>query len=228
MPNEFRPARVAGLMYLIVLFTAVFSEFVARSSLFAWGSGAETALNIANSGGLFRAAIVSDLTSFAGIVVLAVSLYWVVRPVNPYLALIALCWWLGQAFILGLTTLNSFIILLLVGGGGYLAAFDTGELHALIGLFMRAHYAGYDIGLVFFSLGSSAFAYLLLKGRLVPWPLAAFGLAASLLFLFGTVAVFLLPDASAAVRQLINPPIALYELVIGAWLLAKGAPRAVA
>lgn len=223
MTSQFKAARIAGLMYLFALVTAVFSEFYIRSSLFVWANVGETASNIANSEGFFRTAIVSDLSSFAGIVVLAVSLYLVVKPVNQYLALIALCWWLGQAFILGMTTLNSFIILSLVSGAGYLAAFDAGQLHALVGLFVRAHYAGYDIGLIFFSLGSSAFAYLLFKARLVPRILALFGLLASLLFLTGTVTLFLLPEASPLVRQVINPPIALYELLIGSWLLTKGA-----
>lgn len=223
MTSQFKGARIAGLMYLFALVTAVFSEFYIRSSLFVWANVGETASNIANSEGFFRTAIVSDLSSFAGIVVLAVSLYLVVKPVNPYLALIALCWWLGQAFILGMTTLNSFIILSLVSGAGYLAAFDAGQLHALVGLFVRGHYAGYDIGLIFFSLGSSAFAYLLFKARLVPRPLVLFGLLASLLFLTGTVTLFLLPEVSPLVRQVINPPIALYELLIGLWLLIKGA-----
>lgn len=223
MTSQFKAARIAGFMYLFALVTAVFSEFYIRSSLFVRANVGETASNIADSEGFFRTAIVSDLSSFAGIVVLAVSLYLVVKPVNPYLAAIALCWWLGQAFILGMTTLNSFIILSLVSGAGYLAAFDAGQLHALVGLFVRAHYAGYDIGLIFFSLGSSAFAYLLFKARMVPRILALFGLLASLLFLASTVTLLLLPEASPLVRQVINPPIALYELLIGLWLLIKGA-----
>lgn len=222
MISQLNAARIAGLMYLFALVTAVFSEFYIRASLLDWGNVGETASNIANSEGFFRTAIVSDLSSFAAIVVLAVSLYLVVKPVNPYLGLIALCWWLGQAFILGMTTLNSFLILSMVSGAGYLAAFDPGQLHALVGLFVRAHYAGYDIALVFFSLGSSAFAYLLFKARLVPRLLALFGVLASLLFLTGTVTLFLLPETSPLIRQMINPLIATYELLIGLWLLIKG------
>jgi hypothetical protein len=222
MTSQDRIARTAGFMYLFALITAVFSEFHIRGGLLEWADLGKTASNIAHSEALFRTAIVADLSSFAAIVVLAVSLYLVVKPVNPYLALIALCWWLGEAFILGMTTLNSFKILFVVSGAGYLAAFDPGQLHALVGLLVRAYYAGYDIALIFFSLGSSAFACLLFKGRLVPRLLAGFGVLASLLFLAGTVTLFLWPEAGPRIRQMINPPIALYELLVGLWLLIKG------
>jgi hypothetical protein len=215
-------ARVAGAMYLLVLAAALFASFYVRASLIVWGDVGATAGNIAGSELLFRLGLASDLVSFAGIVVLALALYLLLKPVNRTLALLGLCWWLGEAFILALNTLNDYIVLILLSGADYLSVFDAAQLQALVRVFLEAHLTGYNIGLIFFALGSVIFSYLFYSSKYIPRVLSGWGIFASVLFLAGTFVILVEPSYEGIAYQFINPPIALFELAIGAWLLIKG------
>lgn len=220
--SQHKAARVAGFIYLFALATAVFASFYVRANLIVWGNAAETANNIMASEQLFRIGLASDLIAFTSIVLLALALYILLKPVNKNLALLALFWWLGEAFILGVNTLNDYIVLILLSDAGYLKVFDTSQLQALVQVFLETHLTGYNIGLIFFGLGSAVFSYLLFKSNYIPGILAGLGIFASLVILAGTFAILILPVPEAMIYQFMNPPIALYELLIGLWLLIKG------
>lgn len=215
-------ARLAGAMYLLVLVAAVFASFYIRANLIVWGDAAETASRIASSPQLLRIGLAFDLTSFAGIVVLALALYRTVSPINQGMALLSLFWWLGEAFILAATALNDFIVLTLLGDARYLSAFEPEQLQALAMVFAEAHLTGYNIGLLFFGLGSITFSYLLFAANYVPRILALFGVLASTVLLVGTFVILVAPQYESLAYSFVNPPMALYELLIGAWLLAFG------
>lgn len=128
----------------------------------------------------------------------------------------------GEAFILGVNTLNDYIVLILLSGDGYLSIFETKQLQALVLLFLKAHGTGYNIGLIFFGLGSTVFSYLLFKSDYIPRILAVWGIFASLVILIGTFSVLILPNDAGIIYQYISgPPMLLYEFVVGFWLLFK-------
>jgi hypothetical protein len=222
-----RFARLAGLMYLLVLAAAIFASFYVRASLIDWADAGQSAAAVSASLQLFRIGLASDLISFVGIVLLGFCLYRVLAPVNDGLAQLALLWWLGEAFILAAITLNDFIVLTLVGDGAYLAAFEPEQIDALAMVFLQAHLTGYNIGLVFFGFGSVVFSFLLLRSRYVPAPIAVFGVLAPAALLVGTFIILIVPQYESLAYSFANPPMALYELLIGAWLLIFGlrAPR---
>lgn len=219
--SQQKAARVAGFMYLFALATAIFASFYVRASL-ETGNAAETANNIMTSESLFRIGLASDLVAFTSVVLLALTLYIVVEQVNRVLALLALFWWLGEAFVLAVNTLNDYIVLILLSNADYLSVFEPGQLEAMVQVFISAHGTGYNIGLIFFCLGSAIYSYLLFKSNFVPRILAALGIFASLSMLIGTFAILIAPHGAGMIYQLINPPMALYELAIGLWLLFVG------
>ena len=74
-----------------------------------------------------------------------------------------------------------------------------------------------------FAVGSTLFSWLLLRGRMIPRPLAGLGVIASALL------VIVLPlDLSGFLGGPVTPlvwiPIAAFELTLGPWLLFKGVP----
>jgi len=80
---------------------------------------------------------------------------------------------------------------------------------------------GTTIAATFFALGSTLFSYLLLRGRLVPAPLAWLGVLASLLALVvlpGQLADFVRGPALG----LIWIPMLVYEVSLALWLIIKG------
>jgi len=202
--------------------TAMFAEFYARGPLIVHGDVVQTAKNIAASQRLFRIGTVSDLITFAGDVILVWALYVVLKPVNRNVVILAAFWRLAECAIFALITLNDFVILRLLSGADYLRAFDTKQLQTLAYTFAGAHDAGYLIGMVFFGLGSTVFAYLWFKSRYVPRALAALGIFASLVVAIVTLAIMVFPGLAAVVIPAYFAPIFIFEVTLGFWLLFKG------
>ena len=78
------------------------------------------------------------------------------------------------------------------------------------------------IGALFFSVGSAIFAYLMLRGRIVPAVLAWIGVVGSIL------AAVVLPlefvgVVSGPLTRLIWLPLLVFEVWLAFWLIIKGA-----
>lgn len=217
-------ARVIGFFYLFGNLTANFAEFFVRGNLIVWDSAAQTAHNIVTSDRLFRLSIASDLACFAGDVAMAAAFYVLLRPVNRGVALVGSFFRLADAAILGVITLNSFIVLRLLSGVDYLRVFQPDQLQALARLFLGVQAAGYTIGLVFFGIGSVCIGYLLFKSSYIPRPLAVLGVAAPLLLLAGCFATIVFPNVGNVLVPSVFMPMLVFEVVTGFWLLIKGLP----
>src|SRR5882672_6605282 len=89
-----------------------------------------------------------------------------------------------------------------LSGDDDLRAFDAPQLQALAYTFVEVHDAGYLIGLVFFGLGSTVFAYLWFTSRYIPRALAGLGLFSSMLVAIVTPAVMAIPSLGAIVIPL--------------------------
>ena len=78
-----------------------------------------------------------------------------------------------------------------------------------------------NVDAIFFALGSTLFAWLLLRGRLIPISLAWLGVAASLLLLIA-LPLQLTGFLSGQFVSLVWIPMAAYEIPLGLWLIIKG------
>jgi len=221
-PAQQTAAKVAGFLYLFTMVTASFAEFYARGRLIVSGDAARTARNIVASERLFRIGAVSNLITFAAVVPLVVALYVVLQPINRSVALLAAFWRLAECSIFALIILNDFVALQFLSGADYLRAFDAKQLQALAYTFVGVHDAGYLMGLVFFGLGSTVFAYLWFKSRYIPRGVAALGIFSSLVVAIVTLAIMVFPSLAAVVIPVYFAPIFIFEVGLGLWLLVKG------
>lgn len=219
-PAQLTAARIAGILYLVTTVTANFSEFYVGRLVS--GDAATTARNIESNQVLFRLGAISDLVTFAAVIVLLIALYTVLRPVGRILALLAAFYRLAESSIFALITLNDFVALRLLGGAGYLQGFEQKQLQGLAQLFLDVHTDGYLIALVFFGLGSTVFAYLWWKSRYIPRWLAGLGVVASLLVALVTLMIMVFPDLATAVVPAYFAPIFVFEVVLGFWLTFRG------
>jgi hypothetical protein len=229
-------ARIAGAAYLITNATAEFNLFFVRPRIFVAGDAARTASNIMAHAQLYRLAIIMDLLTVAGVVVLNVALYELLAPVHRSLARLAAFWRLVESSIYGAIIVCNFVILSVLSGDDYRQAFEPRQLQALVRLLMSAKTAGFWIAMLFLGLGSAIYCCLLVKSRYVPKALALSGVAACVLFVPAIFVYFLFPEFFAAgaanllalpvsalvLLGLILVPIFSFEFTIGFWLLLKG------
>jgi hypothetical protein len=201
--------------------TSIFAEIFVRGPLIVGGDVVKTATNIAASEGLFRLGTVIHLITFASDAAMAVALYVVLRPVNRNVALLAAFWRLADCAILAAIMVNDFAVLRLLSGAEYLKAFDTAQLQALMRLFLTVEVAGFQVGFVMLGLGSTVFSYLWLKSGYIPRGIAVWGIFASMVLAFGTLAIMLFPRLSV-VGMSYMAPMFFYEVGLGLWLLTRG------
>jgi ketosteroid isomerase-like protein len=214
-------ARLAGFLYLVIIALGLFSEVVVRGGIIVSGDAAATAANIAESGLLFRMGVVSDLVVFLCDVAVAVLLYVLLRPAGETASLVAAGFRITGTAIYGVNLLNQLAAILLLGGAGYLAAFDLGQLEALALFFLQLHGHGYDLGLVFFGLHCLVVGYLLWRSAAFPTVLGVLMALAGVGYLVGSFTLFLFPDYASAVSPVYIAPL-VGELAFCAWLLVLG------
>lgn len=214
-------ARMAGLLYLVIIVCGIFSEAVVRSGLIVAGSPAATAANILASPGLFRTGFAADALMLLSDVAVAVLFYVLLRPVDNMLALMAAAFRLVQAAILGTNLLNYNTALFVLESEGPTALFEVDERNTLATLFLEMHSHGYDIGLLFFGISSFILGYLVVRSGYLPRQLG-YGLqAAAVVYAAGSFTRFLFPDYISLLEPLYIIPL-LAELSFCLWLLAKG------
>ena len=116
----------------------------------------------------------------------------------------------------------SLVILDLLGDGSHSAALGSGQLQAAISVLLNVRAAGLSILTVFLCLGTIVFCYLFFASRYIPRWLAVWGMLASLLMLVVTFTDILLPTLPEAIPTASVVPFALFEVVVGLWLILRG------
>lgn len=214
-------ARLAGAMYLVTMATALFGEAYVRGSLYSSDSAAQTAQNLLASNPLYRAALVTDLVTFSGVVVLVWSLHRLLRPVREGLAALGAFFRLVELGVHFSAITFGMLALSLLARGEYTQAFTEPQLHGLVGLALRAQGAGLSLGFIPLGFGSAIFAYLFLRSRFVPRPIAVLGIVASLLLALYSFGIVLSPS-TRDLFYVAMVPMFFYEVGLGSWLLVKG------
>lgn len=220
--SSFFYARFAGFAYLLVIAVGLLNAILVDAELIVPGDIAATADNIMTNDLLFRVGIAATLLMYAGVVLLSWALYVVFEPFHKNFALLAMLLRLAEAIVGASTVLLSFVVLLLFDRNTDLATFQTAQLQALAAVFLNVRTAGLDIVLIFVGLGGTLFSYLFFTSKYVPRVLAAWGIFTYTSMLVLSLWSILVPKHPGAVETVLYGLGAVFELVFGFWLLAKG------
>jgi hypothetical protein len=176
-----RKARLAGLLYLIIIITGLGAELGLRAPLIDFGDADATAAAILAAPGQFQLAIAADLVMALSDAGLAILLYLIFRAVAPGLALSAMVFRLIQTVIIAASLMALLASWLLLTSRDQLA-----DAPALALMFLDLHSHGYDLGLVFFGVNSLIMAFLIWHSGLFAKAFGA-GLAiAGVVYLLGS------------------------------------------
>src|SRR5213079_3462223 len=108
-----KAARIAGAIYLSMVFTAPFSLIYVPSKLIVRGNAAATADNILAHETMFRLSIFGDLIGQVIFICLGVAFYRLLRDVNKTWALLLLSFVLVSAAVCFLNVINDIAALIL-------------------------------------------------------------------------------------------------------------------
>lgn len=209
-------ARAAGVAYLLYIAVALPSALLSARAT----AGDDMAARLTSMGrhpGDVRLAAILALGGCLCALVLAVTLYAVTRDEDRDIAMLGLTCRVAEG-ITGAVGIPATLALLSLAMAGSANVPSTDGTQAVAAVVLRHTSA---VGAWFFAVGSTAFTWLLLRGRMIPVPLAWLGFIASALL------VIALPMQIGAVipGRLMNfvwLPMAAFEIPAGFWLIVRG------
>ncbi len=215
-------ARVAGFTFLIYIAVA-FPAMVLSTRATAGADAAAKLASVTEHLTQMRITVLLTLASAMCAVVLAVTLFAITREEDEDLARLAMFCRLGEG-IVGSFAVSTLGLIWLATSGDATTP-DAAAKAALTSFFLKRDVWSYQTAATLFAIGSMIFAYLLLRGRMIPIALAWLGVIGSL------IVVIELPLEMAGyvrgpITQLVWIPIALFELTVAPWLIIKGAAPA--
>jgi len=209
-------ARVAGVAYLLYIGVAFPSMVLSGRATRGHDMAAKLATMSLHAGDV-RLAAVLGLVGCLCALILAVTLYAVTRDEDRDIAMLGLTCRVAEG-ITGAVGIPATLALLSIAMAGRANAGTMDAAQAVGALVLRQ---SSDVGAWFFAVGSTAFCWLLLRGRMIPLVLAWIGVAASVLLV---IALPLQIGAvmPASVMQWVWLPMAAFEIPVAFWLIAKG------
>lgn len=208
-------ARIAGSTFLLYIAAGVSSMVLFRRAT----GGATIADKLATIAGhatdVGVVVLLGFVQSFSALV-LGVTLWAITRDEDSDLAMLGLTCRVAEGIIGGLSIPGILAVFSLASVGPDASA--SAAAHTLAGYLLRDDVA---LPATFFAVGSMLFSWLLLRGRMIPIPLAWLGVAASVLLVV-CLPLILARFLGGPIAMLIWLPMLVFEVALALWLLTKG------
>jgi len=223
MSNRNKTARLAGLVYLILVISGIINLVYIPSKFIVWESATETLQNIMNSELLFRLGIVSGIITFLTFLILPLVLYKLLSGVNKTYAALMVIFAVISVPISFVNILNKFSILTLISKANYLKDIDLSEIPLQVMLYLDSYSNGVEISQIFWGLWLFPFGYLVYKSGFLPKILGLFLMLGCFGYLIEFFAQFLIPTYNNSIVQtIVGIPSPIGEIGICLWLLIMG------
>ncbi len=216
-----RYARIAGLLYLIVIVGGVFAEIFVRGRLVVHGDAAATAHSILTHESLYRLGFAVEVFYCACNVPLTFLLYKLFKVVNKSFALLVVFFSLVGTAIESVSLLCHFAPLVLLGSGPQASAFAPEQLQAATYMSLRLFECGFALALVFFGFFCLSLAYLIFRSTFFPRFIGVLLVIEGLLYLTNSFANFLAPAIAARIFPFLAVS-GVAEVSLCLWLLVVG------
>jgi hypothetical protein len=210
-------SKVAGFAFLAYIAVAL-TGMILESRASAGEAPAEKLASIAQHAGMMRTGIVLEMLGCFCALVLAVTLYAITRDQDRDLALLAATFRVAEG-VFGAVSLQVTTATLWLATTANRP--DPATLGALGAYLFKLPWSS-DIPATFFAVGSTIFASLLLRGRIVPVWLAWLGVAASILVLV-LLPLKLVGLVGSPITDAMWLPMLVFEVTFALYLIVKGA-----
>lgn len=209
-------ARIAGFTFLLYIAAGITSMVLFRRATGGEGMAAKLA-GIAEHATDVGVLVLLGFVQCFSALVLGVTLWAITRDQDNDLAMLGLTCRAGEGIIGGLSIPGILTVFSLATSTGTDAP-SVAAAHTLAGYLLRQDVA---LPATFFAVGSTLFSWLLLRGRMIPIPLAWVGVAASVLLVV-CLPLQLAGFLHGPITTLMWLPMLAFEVPLGLWLLTRG------
>jgi hypothetical protein len=217
-----RKARIAGFLYLICIISGFCAEAFVRNKLVVYNDAALTAGNIIGSPWLYRLGFFADLVSFTTGIVIAVIFYDLFKSVSRPVARTSLTFGIVSNTVSIAASIFCFAPLHILGGGGYLRAFEPNQLQSLALLSLHLYQFAFVLNLGLFSIDCFATGYLIYRSTFLPRFLGVLLIIGGFCYLTNSVSYFLPPKLLPDLFPWIYLPSLIAEVSLALWLAVVG------
>jgi len=214
-----KTVKTAGLAYVLIIVVPLLSMLLIDPKITVSDDIVATINNIIANEVLFRLDTTITLLMFVGVVILALALYKILKPVNKQLAQLALLWRFAEAIVGMVAVLSSYILLTFITSEGNIEKFGSEQFYALAEMLHGFYWNVTPVIFILLAVGSIIVFYLFLKSRFIPKALSIWGIASYSLVLIGSLISLIF---SGDAYMILGSQTIIFELVIGFWLLFKG------
>lgn len=215
-------ARLAGLLYLIIIVIGLLGESAIRGKLIVSGDPDATARNIAAAEGLWRLGVGGQDLLLLCAVGLTLLWYILLRPVNGHLALAVAFFGLVSLAVESVGALHLHAVLTPLSDATYLKAFDPRQLHLIAYQSVVAHAHAFGLALVFFGVECLIVGHLIRASGYIPKAIGWLMQLAGLCYLVNSFAMVLSPPLQDMLFPAILLPSFIGESAFCLYLLVKG------
>lgn len=210
-------ARIAGIFEMLEGLTSAFGQVAVLGRLVVSGNAAATSANILGHERLFWLGLASSLFGVAFHIAWVLLFYFLFKPVNRTLSLLAAFVGIVVCGLQALTSLFYLAPLLILQSGNSLTAFTVQQLQDLAFVFLKLNGYAFEMDLVFFGLWCALAGYLIFRSTFLPRILGV------LLFIDGLGwMMYVYPPLAAHLFPFIAAASALAEIPLELWLVAMG------
>lgn len=216
-----KTARLAGLLYLILIITGVYSIIYVTSKIIVQGDAVTTSKNIIDNEFLFRTGLINDLISNTIFLLLVLVLYQLFKQVNEHRAKLMVALVVVQipaVFIMEAFNITSLMII----KGEVLNTFELSQRQDLAMLFLKINDYGMVTLEMFWGLWLIPFGLLVYKSGFIPRVFGILLIIAGIAYMNDSFVSLLFPTYSTFVSKPTLILVAIGEISITLWFLIKG------
>lgn len=217
-----KTARVAGLLYLLVVLSGPFVLLYVPGKVFVPGDATATINSILAHETLYKAGIAVGIVSEVIFVLVILTLYQLLKGVDHLLATLMVVFILIDVPLAFLSTANQVATLSIAHGAEFLSVFEKPQRDALATLLINFDRQGVIVSEVFWGLWLLPLGLLVYRSRFLPRFLGVLLFINGLAYLALSATGLFSPEDTKMVRTITTP--ALFgEVALMLWLLIMGA-----
>ena len=216
-----KTARIAGLLYLLLVISGVFGIMYIPSQIIVPGDSVTTANNIISNELLFRTGVLNDIISNTIFLFLVLVLYRLFKQVNENQAKLMFALVIVQIpFVFFMEAFN--VASLMILKGEILKTFELSQRQDFAMLFLKINDYGTLPLEMFWGLWLLPFGLLVYKSDFIPRIFGILLFIAGIAYMIDSTIGILLPNYSSFVKYPTILLAAVGEISITLWLLIKG------
>ena len=214
-------ARLAGLIYLILIITGIFGLVYVPATFIDWTNPATTVSRINERELLFRLAVVADVICYVCFIFLPLILFKLLAWVNRQAAILMVLLALISIPVTLVNIVKLVDVLTLLHGHSYLEAIAGEQLHAQVMYLLVSFNNNTLVASIFWGAWLFPFGYLVMRSQILPRVLGVFLILGG----FGYMAEFVMKFifSQESVPFWVGLPGTIGEFGICLWMLILGA-----